>query len=564
MDVSVSGASFADIIHIKFDHFMKRLHGGSSTPQWDLTMLNAQSQNISFSISLAVSRGIVGLQQDGVYDLKSEKGSDVLEEELRLDEDGLFIALSCGKSERRCEYNNVFLLVQQEFSKCHAGERDVMSYGNCAVKGVPLVDFLVKVPKACAAGTFNEETAQTSSDACMNCPRGRFSPNPGTESCRLCAPGRVNTHEKSVTNSSCIACSPGYYSAADRANCVACPAGFYASEPGAACSRCRFPSFSIAASARCNLTGNSCPGGTFKDEHELACVSCGSLGPYSDPRSAAGQFGSCFQKGCPPSYETRGFACLKAACRCPSGKGTIDADVQCSACVGCQPGFFSSVTDKFCSKNFKKLSGSSSFVGRIRRSEKLIRNVEAEFSTLRVYEIDKTKGSEAVVVQKRRDIVLYSGAKVSRVTVVERNPSLELRIKFADNDLYSKTTKEDTLSFMFKIASFLSAMVSLKGLLSLLFCVLEMCIDEGLRRRRGGALPADIEMRQGIMKEKFITNGESIRSMLPSGGGKKPVINPLTMELGKRNPKRAEHELSLLRSRIDRIEKQLALQGLKD
>ena len=81
---------------------------------------------------------------------------------------------------------------------------------------------------ACAAGTYQPLTGQTSQSSCTDCAAGNFSSSTGSESCDVCAAG---TYQDQVGQSSCKDCAAGTYQPltgqTSQSSCTDCALGKY-------------------------------------------------------------------------------------------------------------------------------------------------------------------------------------------------------------------------------------------------------------------------------------------------------------------------------------------------
>jgi hypothetical protein len=244
----------------------------------------------------------------------------------------------------------------------------------------------------CAAGTYSTEGSGTNascspcpvdrlcrvgcgstfgSTLCEQCGSGKYF-DANTTKCQLCSPGTFNNGTKTVAecemcragwfanrtgSTSCLPCSSGYTSSADRTSCVPCPQGMFCnatglSEPSGFCHAGSYNSVFGAISSDACI---KCPVGQYQDMiGQATCLLCKS-GTYADKNGSsectvcrAGRYclpGCMNSDGdglCPPgSYSTLGTGDSSSCTSCP--EGTYNANVGSStvtACLKCPAGAF--------------------------------------------------------------------------------------------------------------------------------------------------------------------------------------------------------------------------------
>ncbi len=124
--------------------------------------------------------------------------------------------------------------------------------------------------KDCSAGTYQNETGKTS---CKNCAAGTYQNETGKSSCKNCAAG---TYQDAVGQSSCKNCAAGtYQDAVGQTTCKCCPAGQYQNETGkSSCKKCSVGKYQ---SATCKTSCTDCPANTYQDEEgKSTCKNCGA------------------------------------------------------------------------------------------------------------------------------------------------------------------------------------------------------------------------------------------------------------------------------------------------
>jgi hypothetical protein len=130
------------------------------------------------------------------------------------------------------------------------------------------------------------------SEACSECPVGRYSGGIGASECQNCAAG---TESLGTGGSACISCNPGFYSLSGFSRCAPCDAGYYA--PGNASSHCLACSQGHFSSQKGSVECQPCPQNTY------------------GVSQAASSADSC--RACPPGSYTRSTACVSVdECMC--------------------------------------------------------------------------------------------------------------------------------------------------------------------------------------------------------------------------------------------------------
>ena len=143
------------------------------------------------------------------------------------------------------------------------------------------------VQTACAAGTYQDQIAQT---ACKDCGAGTYQNETGKTSCKNCAAG---TYQNETKQASCKNCAAGtYQDVAGQASCKNCAAGTYQNETGkttckccpegqyqndtgqSSCKKCSVGKYQ---NATCKTSCTNCPANTYQDEEgKTSCKNCGA------------------------------------------------------------------------------------------------------------------------------------------------------------------------------------------------------------------------------------------------------------------------------------------------
>jgi len=141
----------------------------------------------------------------------------------------------------------------------------------------------------CEAGQYNYNNT-----ACVNCEKGKYAPQPLTDSCLDCVNGsHTNNETKATTCTSCDAgkyssfrsfeclnCVEGKSSSSGAVKCEDCAAGFYAPAlESSTCTACSAGNYSTNAGA---IICNRCPLGTYQGSTSQSnCLKC-EAGKYAD------------------------------------------------------------------------------------------------------------------------------------------------------------------------------------------------------------------------------------------------------------------------------------------
>jgi surface protein len=191
----------------------------------------------------------------------------------------------------------------------------------------------------CPAGTY----AIMSTQACNNCPVGKYSEQEGktsAEHCKACAVGKYNTKtgqnaqsacedcESGKTsnnnNDACLDCAAGKYS---DGTCKDCSAGQFSERAKGSCELCGVSQYSTFGASICDYTATTCPAGTYANS-TAACEPCPG-GKYKNQIGQtcidckSGTFSSAGQAHCNPPIQitsgtctipiTTAYICLEAA-----------------------------------------------------------------------------------------------------------------------------------------------------------------------------------------------------------------------------------------------------------
>jgi len=197
-------------------------------------------------------------------------------------------------------------------------------------------------PTSCPAGTYQDQTGQTS---CKTCVTGGYCPGGG--SAPLACP--AGTYQDQTGQTSCKTCTTGHYcSGTGNTAPTSCPAGTYQDQTGqTSCKTCTTGHYCPGG----GTTAVTCQAGTYQDQTgQSTCKSC-SAGSYQD------QTGQTTCKSCPAGtfeLSTGSSSCDEcpggAATPCnlngtcsdgPTGNGTCSCNVGYTgtACDACATGY---------------------------------------------------------------------------------------------------------------------------------------------------------------------------------------------------------------------------------
>ena len=214
------------------------------------------------------------------------------------------------------------------FSRCSYCPVGSIDYFSCAVGSFSAA--MAPACSACAAGTFQTSSAQSS---CSSCPAGYYCPVSGSSAALSCSAGTFSTNGATV----CSACSVGQYQAnAAQSACVSCDEGAYCASSG------------LAAP-----TG-TCLEGSYSAAGASACANCAS-GKYA-PQSGLGSCLSCAQGKFQSSTGSSACSLCSSGSYCPSTG--LSATVVCASgrysgsgaasCTSCATGRFSAAGATSC------------------------------------------------------------------------------------------------------------------------------------------------------------------------------------------------------------------------
>ena len=254
---------------------------------------------------------------------------------------------SSGGSDATCdpcssgEYSNV----DTSFvcTPCPAGNFSASPSGSC---------------DACAAGTYQPLTGQTSQSSCTDCAPGNFSSSTGSESCDVCAAG---TYQDQAGQSSCTLCAAGTYQPltgqTSQSSCIDCALGKYQPLTGQdSCTDCAPGNFSSSTgSPSCDV----CAVGTYQPlPGQSSCTDC-AAGKYQ-PLTGQTSQSSCID--CPVGNYSASPTGSCAACAAGTYQDQVGQN-SASSCTNCLSGYFSAVEGRHrcdrCELGFHSEAGQS-------------------------------------------------------------------------------------------------------------------------------------------------------------------------------------------------------------
>ena len=124
------------------------------------------------------------------------------------------------------------------------------------------------MPWCGASTTAMQASTPRRASSCVSCPTGKYSAK-ASASCTLCAAGTFNDD---TAQTKCSDCTAGKFSARGSATCTACPAGKKSGAKATSCSNC--PQGSITASEGLSSC-NECPVNTYASgTGNSVCIAC--------------------------------------------------------------------------------------------------------------------------------------------------------------------------------------------------------------------------------------------------------------------------------------------------
>jgi hypothetical protein len=187
----------------------------------------------------------------------------------------------------------------------------------------------------CLSGRFQKTGGET---ACAECPAGQYQPSEGQVYCEMCAAGYYNP--SSGSNTTCLSCQLGYFSAASASvcklcaagkhsplgadQCNDCPRGHFGKSDGACVDHCEAGKYSLEGAADCT----NCPAGKFQNTtRKHLCMVC-EIGMFQERQTET----SC--RVC-PSGKMQPTESAALCVLCESGQSqTATAQIHCLQCNG--------------------------------------------------------------------------------------------------------------------------------------------------------------------------------------------------------------------------------------
>jgi FG-GAP repeat len=212
---------------------------------------------------------------------------------------------------------------------------------------------------ACARGTYNALTRQSSVDACIVCPAGTFNNVEGAgtlSECQTCPDGEISP----PNSTSCSVCAESSYASSNHTVCLPCEAGGYCT------GGIRIPCPNGTASTATNQNTNvcqACPAGSIANTTgTITCATCAEATYASDDADkchnceagahCSGGIKTLCANGTynPLNLQTSVTACLACPAHTFAGSAGLPACANCSAgtyscnssiaCCACEPGFW--------------------------------------------------------------------------------------------------------------------------------------------------------------------------------------------------------------------------------
>ena len=149
--------------------------------------------------------------------------------------------------------------------------------------------------KACSAGKWSSETAQTAESTCTACGAGKWSDQTAQtaeSTCTACGAGKWSSETAQTSESTCTACGAGEWSAetaqTSESTCTACGAGKWSAETAqtseSTCTACGAGKWSTETAQTAESTCTACGAGKWSSEtaqtSESTCTAC-SRGRWS-------------------------------------------------------------------------------------------------------------------------------------------------------------------------------------------------------------------------------------------------------------------------------------------
>lgn len=188
----------------------------------------------------------------------------------------------------------------------------------------------------CASGTFSPGGGATS---CTGCKAGQYYDG-SSKTCIDCPAGKFNPSANTSGSTSCQTCVAGTYSAAGASKCEECSAGTYALEGATSCTSCKAGTYSSTPKASSETTCIKCPAGKYSSKDGASsCDDC-PAGKYSTNTGATSSAG-CID--CPAGKFSSGG--MGYCYDCPVGKySTSTGATSSNTCMDCGVNTYNSLT----------------------------------------------------------------------------------------------------------------------------------------------------------------------------------------------------------------------------
>jgi len=204
--------------------------------------------------------------------------------------------------------------------------------------GMPGFTAYVQACIPCVAGKYSNATMATSSETCLRCPAGTYSSSGAgiciqcpantfsEEASQACFSCPANATATAGSGESGCVCAAGFARNAITGNCDLCGAGTWATAGNTACTRCTGGTAQPLSGQKTQSACVTCPAGRWSADGAAVCISCPSA---SISTAGATQCTQC-QQGYYTNLRVNATTCLP----CPAGTYAL---TPITSVVGCNP-----------------------------------------------------------------------------------------------------------------------------------------------------------------------------------------------------------------------------------